>query len=350
MSLHSHSRAHAAAVLLLTMCACSALHRHKPLSPRQVLHLRRHAVLVGADFHKLDIHPKDGYARVPSPFRVPGGLLVSVPLKIRWSRGHCLPPQFIANLNGRRLHTMLATGRPDSITDYATALALRLPRLLSPLPDGIGQPLLLRRDLRPLSDPGREPYLALAGTLRIGTLHLYHLPLGIIDDTAGLRAAGDYRAGGVHLILGTDFSAAFTFVTLDPGRRRLILSSGAPYQPDPLRLAAALPLTHSNLLYVTPGILDNTREIPVVLETAGDFGMLLLSNRETSPGNEGGTTRPHAGHTLDLGGFLLHTETLPRRPSPFIDSQDLLFVGAHLLNAYRITFDYSASRVYLEKR
>jgi len=175
---------------------------------------------------------------------------------------------------------------------------------------------------------------SLARSLKFDTLRMENavLLLRLADGPLGALARG--AAGPPEVVLGTQFLSCFHTVQIDYSSGKLLLATTQDYSPSPDHLGSATMRSVQGALAVEARIDD--WEGPVVLDTAGDYGLIL-------PEGFPGPINHLALGELVLPPGLSASET----PSGLTDL-GVPRIGRRLLSRYRLPLDHTA-RVHFEK-
>jgi hypothetical protein len=167
------------------------------------------------------------------------------------------------------------------------------------------------------------------------------------------------------MILGVNALRGLSYLTIDYLRGKVVLGAREPYLPDDtLTFMTTVPLHGVGRLPAVDISVDGREGVPCILDTGGDYGMLLPRARAVEWGywNPGKGTLTIPG---GVGGASLATQyeikqakvggaTFKRVPArtgligPEVGGGNV-FIGNAVLRHYRVTFDFKHSTLWLEK-
>jgi len=210
-----------------------------------------------------------------------------------------------------------------------------------------------------------ENYPGVVPALRIGTLQLENLITIIGPDSQSLAITRSFWGHRQTMIAGLNTFRRLSYLTIDHQRGTATFGIEKSYRPrEGAKFVTSLPLRWSGDLPVVDIVLEGNRKFSCVLDTGGDYGLLLPRPVARLLGywkpGAGKTDASHgvAGAALvaayevseaQLGGAALRRipgRTTLTGPEP-VDSQVLL--GNVVLRAYRVTFDFRQNVVWLEQ-
>ena len=248
----------------------------------------------------------------------------------------------------RRLTAVVASGLSASFTDATSALASDI--------GPIGHPLKKYAVTGPLTE--HSAYMALARTLRLGPLHIYNVPIGILDEQAGLSALWWLQPGEADLVLGADFLRAFALVTFDFPAQRLLASHAESYQPRLDRLVSAVPMKRGFAVPVVDVLINNEGPFPALIDTALPVGIWMPSHMAEMLSMQAGADAGTAGRSylpagtadLKVSGFAV-TNLPAVVTAPTTTGRDLPYavLGTEAFQHHRLTLDFKARKVYIER-
>lgn len=331
--------------LFVTGCATDPVARleaYTPaLSPAQVAQLRKRTV-------KLDA-AAIGTVYVPETVTLP---LLKLP---KQEGGAYRVPVLLGKVgDGKAVRLLLDTGSNQNLLGYRLATSLQIPII---------------EDLKPvtaLAIGGTvDNYPALVPTLSLGSLEFHNLPAFIGPDTQSLSFTRNFLGNVQAMIISLSAFKQFSFLTIDTLRGTVTIAPHEPYAPaESSRFVTDVSLRWENGLPVIDIAVDRQGSHPCVLDTGGDYGLLLPRERAAAfgywkPGRGSlGASSGVGGAALDtsfvvrqvkVGGATL--EKIPARvilvgPEP---GSGRLMLGNVVLRRYRVTFDFRRGRLWLER-
>jgi len=204
---------------------------------------------------------------------------------------------------------------------------------------------------------------SLAPSVRIGGLELRKLITMIGPDVQALRVQQFWGHSRVFL-LGINLLRGLSYLTLDSLRGVAVFGVGEPYQPEASsRFVTQAPLTWRNHLPCVPLTLDNRGPFPCVVDTGGNYGLLLPRSQATAlgywqPGKGNvaastgvagaGLAATYHVRQAALGDTLLRKvsgRTIVIGPEP---AGGQLLIGNEVLRRYRVTFDFRRQQFWME--
>ncbi len=276
-------------------------------------------------------------------------------------------PVVKASLNGRLCRILLDTALPVSLIDYSSALLHKVSPLASPV---IGEKE--ERD-RTLSSPQLthttmadiSQFLAMARSLHMGSLRMYNVPLGIINDTRGLQLLPASRSAHAQVILGHDFLSSFHRITFDFPGHQIRMASRGQHHPAPERLVSAGTFDPSFEQPVMAAMMNGKGPFPVCIATGEDVGLLLPKHiadtlhiphlaeaKSTHIGTRSRqvSCRNIGPQTLDLSGFeISDVDVLVAETEAQDQPLSYALLGHRALKRFVVTIDYGVRRIYLEQ-
>ncbi len=258
------------------------------------------------------------------------------------------PVTLPVHIGERRITAVIASGLSASVTDPHTARALGI------VP--IGHPLKRFGLTGPRAE--HTAYMALSRTLRLGPLHIYNVPIGILNEQAGLPALWWLNPDEADLVLGHDFLRAFALVTFDFPARRLLAAHAETYQPRLDRLVSAVSMKRGFAEPVIDVMIDQEGPFPALIDTSLPLGLWMprhmadmLSQPAPTPTTEG--PRPYlAAGTVHLAVSGFNVTNLPFVvTAPAETGHDLPYavLGTRAFRDHRLTLDFKTRKVYIER-
>lgn len=286
---------------------------------------------------------------------------VMVPLMVvptdnpRITGGRYRTPVILATVNGQKnVRVLLDSGSNRNLFGYTLARDLDIPMIagMKPLPGhGIGGTV--------------ENYAAIIPDMRIGAMELRKQLALIGPDAQVLSFTRGFWGNTQLMILGVNALKGLSYLCIDNLRGTATFSSREGYVPDesstfvttaPLRWEGDLPFVDITV--------DRRFNYPCILDTGGDYGMLVPKSKAADLGywkpgkGEVGTSRGVGGTSLTasflikeakLGGATF--DKIPARSDltgPQVAGGNFL-LGNVVLRRYRVTFDFKHSVLWLER-
>ena len=264
-------------------------------------------------------------------------------------------PVILATVNGKPgVHVLLDSGSNRNLFGYTLARNLGIPAIagLKPITAlGIGGTV--------------DNYAAVIPSMQIGAIELRKL-IGIIGpDAQVLNFTRGFWNDTQVMILGVNALRTVSFLTIDYLRGSVIIGANEPYLPDDtLKSMTTAPLRWMGELPAVEVSIDGRDPVPCILDTGGDYGMIVPRTRAIELGywNPGKgdltTSRGVGGASLGtsylikqarVGGETLvhipgHTTLVGPEPGG-----GQLFLGNMMLRRYRVTFDFKQGVLWLER-
>ncbi len=262
-------------------------------------------------------------------------------------------PLVLATVNGHDgVRVMLDSGSNQGLSGYTLARSLELVPIagLSAVGShGIGGSV--------------ENYLALASSVRIGGLELRKLVTMIGPDVQALRVQQFWGSSRVFL-LGVNLLRGLSYLTVDSLRGVVIFGVGESYRPQASsRFVTHVPLGWENNLPCVPLKVDSQGPFPCVVDTGGNYGLLLSRAQATKLGywkqgkgkvdTSTGVAGAGLAATYNVGRAYLGGATLVTVPARTIvigpePAGGQMLVGNEVLRQYRVTFDFKNQQFWLE--
>lgn len=349
------------AVLFGVFCACTTQQGGRSALPPQ----RQLRLLKTARFPSqlgIQIDEKEGPLAFENVHAVSIGTKSSSAFTPRAQMDLASFPLVEISLNGHHCTAALSTALPISLTDYQNALVTDirpLAQATTPQLETGEWDLVPRRTRAPFTQI--HDFLAISRSLQMGSLIMYNVPIGVIDDTRGLAILPQVPQLSIDVVLGDDFMRTFSRITFDFPARSITMASRGIHRPEPENLVAAGLFDESFHLPVMRAMFDGKGPFPVVLDTAGDFGIVIPSHLAGNLGlldGENGHIRfgteamsvscsALGRRTLDLSGFEIPDVN---GLAVEVSEQDLPYamLGNDVLRQFIVTIDYGEKRVYFE--
>ena len=261
-------------------------------------------------------------------------------------------PVIHATVNGKAdVHLLLDSGSNRNLFSYTLARSLGIPTIagLKPMTGlGIGGTV--------------DNYGALVPTLQIGSIGLQKT-VAIIGPDA--QVLGVTRGSQV-MLLGVNALRGLSYLTIDYVHGNVIFGAREAYLPDDtLPFLTTAPLGWLGDLPAVDITIDGRNPVPCILDTGGDYGMLVPRLRAI----ELGYWKPGKKDPLSIpggvGGASLATSyqvreakvggaTFTRTPARTVvigpeAAGGQVFLGNSVLRRYRVTFDFKHSMLWLER-
>jgi hypothetical protein len=201
--------------------------------------------------------------------------------------------------------------------------------------------------------------------MQIGSIQFHRLVTLIGPDEQVLGMTRSFWGNKQVMLLGINALHDLSYLTIDNLRGNVIFGAREGYLPDDtLKFMTAVPLHWIGRLPAVDISVDGHEAITCILDTGGDYGMLLPRVRA----NEWGYWSPGKGQLTipgGVGGASLATSyqvkvakvgeaTLARVPArtaligPEVGGGNV-FLGDVVLRRYRVTFDFKRDTLWLEK-
>ena len=263
-------------------------------------------------------------------------------------------PVFVASVNGNAaVRVMLDSGSNRNLFGYTLARSLGIPLItgLKPVTGfGIGGSV--------------ENYLALVPTMRIGSITLQKTVAIIGPDSQVLNFT---RGGNAQvMLLGVNALRRLSYLTIDNLHGKMIFGAQEAYLPDDtLKFLTTAPLHWLGDLPAVEISIDGREAVACILDTGGDYGMILPRTRAIelgywTPGKgpltaAGGVAGASLAVSYEIKEAKVGDATFTRIPGrtglvgPDIAGGQAVFLGDSVLRGYRVTFDFQHNTLWLEK-
>jgi predicted aspartyl protease len=199
--------------------------------------------------------------------------------------------------------------------------------------------------------------LGIVGELALGPLALRGMPV-LVHDFG--KSALSPALGGELNVLGTPALAAFSHITFDYRRQRVIFDYAGRFVPPPRERSLRLPLSVTREGHLSvPVTFPNGRTRQALVDTGYD-GVLLMSEASLRELDllrfaTGGRPVRAVGPGAEIEGrvFFIPGVRLDGRPIPNVETwtgplQEPLLLGSGLLRYFRTTFDFRTMDLWLE--
>ena len=342
------------ALLLATPGCASPAGSDAPLAPERIAALERRAQPPERLGLSLRRRPDGSQYLADARGMLPGARVAAPLLTAPFQPARF--PVVRTRLNGRLVLALVDTGSTMTLIEEPAARRVGLAPIGPPLVRQKGQSL-----------GGDEEYiLALAAAMQIGGAEVRKAPFGIVDSRRGLYPLCRIEGYRVEAVLGCDFLHAFAWVSVDYPREVFRASWGGTYEPASGHVVASAPLVNVFGLPAVEATVGEGRNIRVVLDTGGDFGLWIprgLAGRmklpeladttgtslSATPGGEA-VYKPIASRDVEFGGHVFEDVPAIAAMLNFGDKDTpYVLLGNHVLKDYIVSVDYGAKRVYLEK-
>ncbi len=241
--------------------------------------------------------------------------------------------------------------------------------------DLLGYSLATRLDIPPIA--GLQPvtasgiggavgnHIAIVPGLQIGSLQFRKLLALIGPDAQAMSYTAGFGWKTPLMIVGVNTFRPLSYLTVDSLRGTATFSPQEPYVPDrSLPVCTVVPLTWREGLPAITVSIDGSPPLPCLLDTGGDYGMLVPRALATKlgywrPGQGAlGTARGVGGAALttqyNVRQITVGTATfagVPARtnligPEP---AAGQLLLGNIVLRRHRVTFDFRSGLLWLER-
>lgn len=268
--------------------------------------------------------------------------------------GQYRAPVIVASVNGKAgVRVMIDSGSNRNLFGYTLAQSLGIPLIAGLKPvtgHGIGGTV--------------EDYIALVPSIQIGSIGLQKVVAMIGPDAQVLSFT---RGGSAQMmLLGVNALRSLSYLTIDNLHGKMILGAHEAYLPDDtLSFLATAPLHWLGELPAVEISIDGREAMACILDTGGDYGMILPRTRAielgywtpgkgalTVPGGVGGAS---LAASYEIKEAKVGDATFNRIQGrtglvgPDIGGGQAVFLGNAVLRGYRVTFDFQRHTLWLEK-
>jgi hypothetical protein len=329
------------------------------LTPAQMAQLRRSART--AEALGIQVHQQPGGTGFGGINEVQAGHTVTVPLvKIRTGRpaepgGQHRVPVFLATVNGRPgVRVLLDSGSNQNLFGYTLARQLQIP-LIAGVPAvkayGIGGAV--------------ENHPAIVPGMQIGSLELRKLLALVGPDAQALTFTRSFWGNTQVMVLGVNALKSLSYLSIDSLGGTVTFSPADAYVPDAgSKFVTTTPLDWQMELPVVEVLIDNKHRLSCVLDSGGDYGMLVPRSKAHelgywTPGKGPLTTSRGIGgasltSTYEIKQVKLGEAVVLRVPArtDVVGPEPAggrLLLGNDVLRRYRVTFDFKRGMLWLER-
>lgn len=264
-------------------------------------------------------------------------------------------PVVLGTVNGQSgVRVLLDSGSNGHLVGYSLARRLGIPALAElPAVRGMG------------IGGAVENRWGMVESLRLGGLEWRNSPVLIGPDVQALQLTRSFWGNAPVMIGGVSVWRRLSYLTIDPFAGTATLSAAEPFVADPrLQTVAVLTLRWMNDLPCVEAVIDGTPVGDCILDTGGDYGMLLPRRLAGplgywQPGKETlATSRGVAGAALDATYTVRAVRVGPATflkvpgrtnvigPEP---AGALPLLGNVVLRQHRVTFDFRTGKLWLER-
>lgn len=338
----------------ITGCATGPDTGTPALTPWQVAELQARAQPAATLGIRVD--PVPGGLRVLNANTVAADAPVTVPLVRLPAEGNDPTavhrfPVVLAVVNGRAgIRVILDSGSNRNLTGFSLAQSCRIPLIagLSSLrASGIGGVV--------------DNYPAVVPVLRLGGLELLRVFTLVGPDEALWKLPRRWGQKSRLFLLGLNTLRALGAVTID--YRRGAVTFWPRGADQPAATAVAVPLRWESDLPVVEVKLDDRLTVPAVLDTGGDYGIILPRTKAAElgywkPGREQlATSHGVGGVALAARYSVRQVRVGPATLADVPGRTELLgpepaggqvLIGNAVLRRYRVTFDFQNDQLWLE--
>ena len=329
------------------------------LSPGQVAELQKNAKtpeelgirmqFTGETAGFRDVNVIDAHENVTVP-------MVEIPTdQPRQAGGLYRAPVILATVNGKPdVPVTLDSGSNLNLFGYTLARSLGIPLIAGVKPitgHGIGGSV--------------DNYAAILREMQIGSIQFHRMVTLVGPDEQVLSVTHSFWGDNQVMILGVNALRGLSYLTIDNLRGNVIFGAREGYLPDDtLKFMTAVPLHWIGRLPAIDISVDSREAVTCILDTGGDYGMLLPRSRASewgywSPGKgpltiPGGVGGASLATTYQVKVVKVGKATLARIPArtgligPEIGGGNI-FLGDVVLRRYRVTFDFKRDTLWLEK-
>lgn len=264
-------------------------------------------------------------------------------------------PVILAMVNGKPgVRLLLDSGSNRNLFGYTLARSLGIPIIagLKPVTGyGIGGAV--------------DNYGAIVNSLQVGSIELKKAIAIVGPDAQVLNFVRGFRDRTQVMILGVNALRGISYLTIDALRGTVLLGATEPYLPDDtLTFMTTAPLHWVGELPAVDVSIDGRDPVPCLLDTGGDYGMLLPRTQAIEldywkPGKGSLTTSRGVGGASLSASYLVKQarvggETLVHIPSNTTlvgpePGGGRVFLGNVMLRRYRLTFDFKRNVLWLER-
>lgn len=273
----------------------------------------------------------------------------------RQTGGRYRAPVVLASVNGKPdTPVTLDSGSNLNLFGYTLARSLSIPLIAGLKPvigHGIGGSV--------------ENYAAILPEMQIGSIQFRRLVTLIGPDEQVLRMTHSFWSNQQGMLLGVNALRDLSYLTIDNLRGNVTFGTREGYLPDDtLKFMTAVPLHWIGRLPAVEISIDTHEAITCILDTGGDYGMLLPRVRASewgywTPGKgplaiPGGVGGASLATTYQIKVAKVGKATFTRIPArtgligPEVGGGNV-FLGNVVLRRYRVTFDFKRNTLWLEE-
>jgi hypothetical protein len=283
-------------------------------------------------------------------------LLVEVPTaQPRLAGGLYRAPVILASVNGKAgTPVVLDSGSNQNLFGYTLARSLGIPLIAG---------------LKPITSHGIggsvDNYAAVLPEMQIGSIVFHRMVALVGPDEQVLIMTHSFWGNNQVMILSVAALHDLSYLTIDNLRGNVIFGAHEGYLPDDtLKFMTTAPLRWIGRLPAVDISVDAHEAVPCILDTGGDYGMLLPRARASewgywTPGKgslsiPGGVGGASLAATYQVKVAKVGGATFTRVPArtgligPEIGGGNM-FLGDIVLRRYRVTFDFKHEVVWLER-
>jgi len=273
----------------------------------------------------------------------------------RQAGGRYRAPVILASVNGKPdVPVTLDSGSNLNLFGYTLARSLGIPLIAGVKPitsRGIGGSV--------------DNYAAILPGMQIGSIQFHRMVTLVGPDEQVLGMTHSFWGNNQVMLLGVGALRELSYLTIDNLRGNVIFGARESYLPDDtLTFMTALPLHWIGRLPAVDISVDGRESVTCIVDTGGDYGMLLPRTRAnewgywspgkgplTIPGGVGGASlaTTYQVKVVKVGGATF--TRVPARTGligPEVGGGNV-FLGDVVLRRYRVTFDFKRDTLWLER-
>ncbi len=296
-----------------------------------------------------DVNVIEAHENVAAP-------MVEIPTdQPRQPGGRYRAPVVLASVNGNPdVPVALDSGSNLNLFGYTLARSLGIPLITGVKPitsHGIGGSV--------------DNYAAILPEMQIGSIQFRRMMTLVGPDEQVLGMTHSFWGDKQVMLLGVGALRELSYLTIDNLRGNVIFGARDGYLPDDtLTFMTAVPLHWIGRLPAVDISVDGREAVTCILDTGGDYGMLLPRTRAnewgywspgkgplTIPGGVGGASlaTTYQVKVVKVGGATF--TRVPARTGligPEVGGGNV-FLGDVVLRRYRVTFDFKRDTLWLER-
>ncbi len=264
-------------------------------------------------------------------------------------------PIILATVNSKPgVHVLLDSGSNRNLFGYTLARSLDIPTIAGVKP------------IRGLGIGGvMDDYAAVVPSMQIGSVGFRKLIAVVAPDTQVLGFTRSFWGDTQIMILGVNALRRLSFLTIDYRRGTVTFGATEAFLPDDtLKSMTTASLHWVNDLPAVDVSIDGRDPIPCILDTGGDYGMLVpriqaIELGYWKPGKGEVTTSRGVGGASLATSYLIKEARVGDATLVHIPAHTTvvgpeagggqLFLGNIMLRRYRVTFDFKHDVLWLEK-